>query len=965
MKTTDSPLHSCNMQFSFSFFNNLWSKDSTVITLHELYQQETSSLWKSKTESYRKLKGCPGRENDAKKTKGSMPAVVIEGICRPHCSHAAANLEKMNGLAMYDLDHCDQRTPEIKNLLCRLPYVTYMHKSISGEGLKVIVYLDVNTPGEYPLAYAICRQTLERIAGHPCDGQCARITQPCSCVWDPDAYYNPAPELYPWREELATDPSLRQLVNAPFNAGNAAVSTDSIPFDADNAPFNEGNTAANVGNVPSNTGNAPFNTGNAPSNTGNAPFNTGNAPSNTGNGRFSPIPPPTEAYGYIETFIHTFFQYHPWQKGNRHESMLALGRSARRKGFSKEELEKLTSVMSAQIVGNGYTLQELQKDLSAGYQYVNLSYDLQNAANPLTRLTTDTSVPVSRENLPEEEEDLSIKNEEIRGSSPYIPEGIFPHLPNFLTEALRPARNKREQDILLLGILINLSGCLPKVRIIFDQRPFSPHLYLLVIAPPASGKGLLSLAGMLPEGINNYLKEENKRKKEAYEHELRIWEENHRQYSGKGYSRKGQYPPKRQSSGKEQHPENGQYLGNEQYTEKDQYTGNEQQLDKDQYSGNGQQPGKDQYTGNERQPDKDQYSGNERQPDKDRYSGNRWQPAQGEQPVNPSSDSMPEEPEYHYLCGAPNTSKNQIINRLKINADLGLIINATELDMISGAMKQDYGKHDDVFRAAFQHEPAATDYKTDRQIICAETPRLALCLSGTPNQLPAFIRSTDNGLYGRFLIYTCAAQWKYRSAAPIKGQEDYITLYKRLNRQVLDMFLFFRESPTEVKLTDRQWKEHTSYFDLLLNEVTSEQANAPGDIVLRASLMAVRIAAILTSVRKFESGIQMNEYTCTDEDFHTAMQIVHATVTHSLLLSSSLLKDEIKPKPLKLYFQIRSVINELPATFTYKEVKEKALTKGICERSTCRYLKRFTELNYLENQGGVYKKIKKITDKQA
>lgn len=30
--------------------------------------------------------------------------------------------------------------------------------------------------------------------------------------------------------------------------------------------------------------------------------------------------------------------------------------------------------MSVEIVGNGYTLQELQKDLSAGYQYVDLSY---------------------------------------------------------------------------------------------------------------------------------------------------------------------------------------------------------------------------------------------------------------------------------------------------------------------------------------------------------------------------------------------------------------------------------------------------------------------------------------------------------------------------------------------------------------------------------------------------------------
>ena len=86
-----------------------------------------------------------------------------------------------------------------------------------------------------------------------------------------------------------------------------------------------------------------------------------------------------------------------------------MGRSARRKGFSKEDLEKLTSVMSVEIVRNGYTLQELRKDLSAGYQYVDLSYAPQETNNSLTILTTDTFRPVSVENELGKEEELSNK----------------------------------------------------------------------------------------------------------------------------------------------------------------------------------------------------------------------------------------------------------------------------------------------------------------------------------------------------------------------------------------------------------------------------------------------------------------------------------------------------------------------------------------------------------------------------
>ena len=523
--------------------------------------------------------------------------------------------------------------------------------------------------------------------------------------------------------------------------------------------------------------------------------------------------------------------------------------------------------MSVEIVRNGYTLQELRKDLSAGYQYVDLSYVPQETHNSLPTLTTDTFRPVSVGNESGKEEELSIKNEELRGSTPCIPNQVYDHLPDFLKRAMKPARSKRERDILLLGLIANLSGCLPQVRISFDQRPYSPQLYTLIIAPPATGKGLLTLANMLPREIENYLKGENKRKKDAYDRELTEWERTNQQIK------------------------------------------------------------------------------------------------KGTKSTAASPAPMPEPPEYYHLCGAPSTSRNQIIRRLKINGDLGLIICATELDMISGDIKQDYGKHDDVFRAAYHHEPVATDYKVDGELICAEVPRLALCLSGTPSQLANFIRSLENGLYCRFGIYTCGARWKYRSAAPIKGQEDYITLYKGFGKEVLEMYFFFQQSPTEVTLSDRQWEEHTAYFDCLLNEVASEQADAPGSIVLRGALMVARIASIFTALRKYEGAMQMKEYICTDEDFHASMQIVQTILNHSLLVASSLPGEKMKPQPMQSYFRIRSVVESLPRIFTYKQIKEKALTEGISERSTCRYLKSLIELKYIEKQTDKYIRIKEFTDK--
>lgn len=523
--------------------------------------------------------------------------------------------------------------------------------------------------------------------------------------------------------------------------------------------------------------------------------------------------------------------------------------------------------MAAEILGNGYTRQELQKDLSSGYQYVDLSYKPENTPNLLPTLPTANYGQNYPENTTADEEELSIKDEELRSSSPCIPAEVYRHLPSFLQRALTAARTDRERDILLLGILANLSGCMPNVTVSFDQRYYSPHIFLLVIASSASGKGLLTLASRLPESINNYLKGENKKKKEAYERELETWE-------------KANLPNKKGASS-----------------------------------------------------------------------------------AVTALPSMPEKPEYLYLCGAPNTSKNQLIRRLKINGKLGLIINASELDMISGAMRQKCGHHDDVFRAAFHHESISTDYKVDDQIICAEDPHLALSFTGTPNQLAFFIPSLGNGLYSRFVILTTESRWKYRSAAPIRDKEDYDTFFKKLSGEVLDMFLFLQQSPTEVTLSDSQWEEHTAYFSQLLDEVASEKADAPGSIVLRAALIVVRIASILTALRKCEGTLQMKEYICSDEDFHAAMGIVKTTTSHSLLLSSSLPGDDVKSKPLKSYFRIGPVINQINKKFTYKEFIDKAQKIGISERSACRYLKHAIENQYIDKQDNTYIRIKKITDK--
>lgn len=57
----------------------------------------------------------------------------------------------------------------------------------------------------------------------------------------------------------------------------------------------------------------------------------------------------------------------------------------------------------------------------------------------------------------------------------------------------------------------------------------------------------------------------------------------------------------------------------------------------------------------------------------------------------PDLDQCPEMPVERILKVAPNISKSQLILALEAGGSVGLVMNASELDMISSAMHQEYG----------------------------------------------------------------------------------------------------------------------------------------------------------------------------------------------------------------------------------------------------------------------------------
>ena len=750
--------------------------------------------WKVQVEEYQRLKAS-GRETEAKKLKRKLAALVIAGRCDG--SHAETNLKQWSGDAMLDVDKCNGRVSEFLQVLKDTPWVKAAWRSVSYDGLKLVVRVEAESVDEYRMAYALVAWHVAQLLAFPCDMSCKNPTRPCFASYDPEAFFRPDTEVFPWRRFVTEHPDRVGEILAELKVKTPAGASG----------------------------------------------------------------PPVAASGMLHTFFNEFLEQNPFVDGKKNEFLLKLGRIARYKGVGEEELARLKTLAVERLAGMGCAAGDIPPRIDSGYRYADMN---KGPETPASRAHKAQGSPMrySEPNEGEEEAELEkLEADKLRREVPCLPDELFDRLPDFLKRGLTHVRNKRERDILLLSMITNISGCLPGVRMNYGGMVYSADLYLVALAGSGRGKGVMQLAAILPAAIQEYYDELNRKDEREYRQKLLKW--------------------------------------------------------------------------------------------------NLEERLAAQEKRVPDLDQCPEMPVERILKVAPNISKSQLILALEAGGAVGLVMNASELDMISSAMHQEYGKHDDVMRAASQHEEVSSYFKTDHRLVVVSDPHLALCASGTPAQLHKFISSLENGMYSRVAFYVGQAHWEYKSANPGKARLDMRAYFKGMGEELLRMFIFLSGSPTEVVFTEEQWKEHTERFRTYLREVVAEDDDSPGAIVLRHGLMMSRIAMVLTALRKCEPQWNTSEWECSDEDFHTAMQIVDVLLEHSLLLSTSMDDTAGRIRPVKAFFKLRPVLKKMPREFTYSELMAAANEAGLPTASVKRYLLRLVYYQIVEKEDGKYRKTGK------
>lgn len=110
--------------------------------------------------------------------------------------------------------------------------------------------------------------------------------------------------------------------------------------------------------------------------------------------------------------------------------------------------------------------------------------------------------------------------------TPIIPIEVYNNLPQFLKEGSEVFLTNREKDVFLTGAIIVLSGCLPTVSGVYNGSNVYANLYGFVVAPPASGKGVMAWAKGLGIAYHKHLKEEYQKLYEEYGEKMIEYEQN-------------------------------------------------------------------------------------------------------------------------------------------------------------------------------------------------------------------------------------------------------------------------------------------------------------------------------------------------------------------------------------------------------------------------------------------------------
>lgn len=164
---------------------------------------------------------------------------------------------------------------------------------------------------------------------------------------------------------------------------------------------------------------------------------------------------------------------HLFEEGNRNNFIFQLACNARREGIPVNEAKRLISLHY------GYEpMTEVMATIESAYE--------TSEADSVPRIEK----PIRH----------SMKNEDWT-TMPKITEGLIEDLPEPLKSYLKAFADSKDRDLAFLSLLSIIAMLNDKVKIIYGDLQIYAPFYVMIVAPPASGKGRLSDSRQIGEMV--------------------------------------------------------------------------------------------------------------------------------------------------------------------------------------------------------------------------------------------------------------------------------------------------------------------------------------------------------------------------------------------------------------------------------------------------------------------------------
>ena len=249
----------------------------------------------------------------------------------------------------------------------------------------------------------------------------------------------------------------------------------------------------------------------------------------------------------------------------------------------------------------------------------------------------------------------------------------------------------------------------------------------------------------------------------------------------------------------------------------------------------------------------------------------------------------PQEPPFLKILIPGNVSATALYKILYDNGGRGLLFE-TEGDTITVAVSSDFGNYSDSLRKAFHGEQISYHRRKDNEHVEVQHPQLSVVLSGTPMQVLGLIPDPENGLFSRFLFYYLESQldWKdvfaHSDARPLDDQ------FRDFGNRMHDFYnaLVKLTDPLRFSFTFEQQARFNSFFAAEQARIFAVWGDPMLATVRRLGLCTFRVAMILSTLRRMETGDLYTPEVCCDDDFDTVLDLAAVLLRHAEKVYSSI-----------------------------------------------------------------------------